>query len=369
MTLVSALADCWLGLCRRTPAFRASPTGNPAHHEFSYEGRPDGGSGGPETIRRGAGAILSGTRTLIRNRHLFWFTFLAGLVLAGHILAQGVLLYAGDEGGHVLILSPVVTFVLEFPTVFCLLFLIAGLVLSLSSDKEEPVPYLHALTKVKPFLGSLLLWSVILALAGSLLFTTGLHLTMLNPAWYRPFNIFGALSGFLSVVLAQFPFSWSLEPDAYFPSGRVFALFGATLKLALLYSLILSVVNVLLFVLTLFVVPNIVLEKKRLKDAVSGSFGMIWKSRGEIATFLLGLGIVIFAASLTFLLFQFTGIDQVSTGPYNTSISSTNPGMAWIAFGLLYILALSGFAFVVATVGGIATLDLYQYARGRGTVK
>lgn len=369
MTLVSSLTECWLGLCRKAPAFRASPAGSPDQHEFSYEGRPDGGSGGPGTIHRGAGAILSGTRTLIRNRHLFWFTFLAGLVLAGHILAQGVLLFAGDEGGHILILSPVVTFVLEFPTVFCLLFLIAGLVLSLSSDKEEPVHYLHALTKVKPFLGPLLLWSVILALAGSLLFTTGLHLAMLNPAWYRPFNIFGALSGFLSVVLAQFPFSWSLEPDVYFPSGGAFASSGATLKLALLYALIFSAVNILLFILTLFVVPLIVLERTQLKEAILGSFGIMKKIRGEVGVFLLGLGIIVFAVSITFLLFQFTGIDQVSVEPGHTHISSTNPGMAWIAFGLLYILALSGFAFVVATVGGIAILDLYQYARGRGTVK
>jgi hypothetical protein len=46
-----------------------------------------------------------------------------------------------------------------------------------------------------------------------------------------------------------------------------------------------------------------------------------------------------------------------------TSISSPRPSDAWIAAGLLYVLALSCFAFVVATVGGIAALDLYRYAK------
>jgi hypothetical protein len=76
---------------------------------------------------------------------------------------------------------------------------------------------------------------------------------------------------------------------------------------------------------------------------------------------------VVFAASLTFLLFQFTGISQVDVLNGMTSISSSRPGDAWIALGLLYALALSGFVFIVATVGGIASLGLYRYAKIRGS--
>ena len=48
---------------------------------------------GADRIRRGIGIALSGTKTLIQNRQLLWFTLLAGLVLAGNVIVQGVLGY------------------------------------------------------------------------------------------------------------------------------------------------------------------------------------------------------------------------------------------------------------------------------------
>jgi hypothetical protein len=67
---------------------------------------------------------------------------------------------------------------------------------------------------------------------------------------------------------------------------------------------------------------------------------------------------VLSAASLTSLLFQ---------GVFRTLILDTSwrAGNEWYAACLLYVLALSSFAFVVATVGGIATLDLYTSAKTR----
>jgi hypothetical protein len=41
----------------------------------------------------------------------------------------------------------------------------------------------------------------------------------------------------------------------------------------------------------------------------------------------------------------------------------TRPNGTWFALGLLYDLALFSIAFVVATVGGIAALDLYTSAK------
>ena len=77
----------------------------------------------------------------------------------------------------------------------------------------------------------------------------------------------------------------------------------------------------------------------------------------------------LFAVSLTFLLFRFTGISTVEVASGITTISSARPGDAWIALGLLYSLALSGFALIVATIGGIASLDLYRYAKTREETK
>jgi hypothetical protein len=162
-------------------------------------------------------------------------------------------------------------------------------------------------------------------------------------------------------VLNQYPFSWTLDPNVFIGGFPV-----AGFPDAFINTLIFLIINTLLFVLTLFVVPLFVLEKKRLKEAVSGSFTLIKNIRGEVAACVFGLGMVVFATLLTFLLFQFTGIDHV-TILYNggITISSSRPSDAWIAFGFLYILALSGFLLVVTTIGGIATLDLYTSAKTR----
>jgi hypothetical protein len=41
--------------------------------------------------------------------------------------------------------------------------------------------------------------------------------------------------------------------------------------------------------------------------------------------------------------------------------------MGWLAAGILYVLALTGLALVVATVAGIATLELYTFAKTGNT--
>jgi hypothetical protein len=316
-------------------------------------------------MRRGIGVLISGSKTLIRNRQLFWFTFFAGLVMAGHFLAQGALMVASrNSGENVLIASPFITFLFEFPTVFCLVFLLAGLVLSISLKKGGRISFLHgqgmAIQYLKPLAG----WSVVIALIGTILFTLGLNMDLLQPAaWYHPINIFGELSVVLLNVLHQFPFSWSLNPDTYIPYGT-FSRVLDSFRFGLAYSAILSVINILLFAVTLFVVPQLVLEKKRLKEAIFGSFALMKGIREEVAASFLGLGIIVSAALLTFFLFQFTGIDHV-TGMH---ISSTRPSDAWIGFGLLYIIALTGYVFVAATIGGIATLELYKDAKIRGNI-
>jgi hypothetical protein len=91
MTFLSTVSDCWLGLCRKTPVFRASETGIGNQPEPAHEGSPDSGDGRLNAIRRGTGAALSGAKTLIRNRQLLWFSLLVGLVLAGDFIVQWVL--------------------------------------------------------------------------------------------------------------------------------------------------------------------------------------------------------------------------------------------------------------------------------------
>jgi hypothetical protein len=344
--------------------------------EPAYEGSPDGGPGGSGTIRRGIGAALSGTKTLAQNPQLLWFPLLAGLVLAGHLFAQWVQHYAqlystqwpfyADSFTAYVLSSLVLTFVIELLTVFCLVFLLAGLTLGISSKKDGPASFFQGLTMAKKYIRPLTGWSVVVALAGTLVYIAGLFSYLLDSTWFQPYNIVPALyrtfTKILLSVLSQFPFNFVLEPSQYVPilhPGWDWWQISSALE----NTLILSAITVFLFVLTLFVVPLLVLERRGLKEAVLGSFTLMKNIWGEVAACVLGLGMVVFVISLTYLLFQFSGVyyEWWDSGGIYTSF--TFPSDAWIAAALLYVLAVSGLALVAATVGGIASLDLFRYAK------
>ena len=454
MIRVSETAEHWSGLCRKPPVFRALQADIVNLPQTAREGSPDGGAGGPETIRRGIGAALSGTKTLIHNPQLLGFSLLAGLVLAVHLIAwawlyvspewlffkdtnsvlaplvltsvagllavfclvfllaglalslsskkddpvsffqglnrakkylipltggsvvaalAGILLFVQPfiARGELFVRNPrwllsgdlhygglpsllVQTFVIELLTVFCLVFLLAGLALSLSSKKGDPVSFFQGLSRAKKYGRPLTGWSVVVALAGTLIYIAGMYPNL--PAWFSPFNIVSALyfklGYFLFMVRYQFPFNFVLTPTLYIPNlPPVFGGDGWLISWALECTLVLSAIMVSLFLLTVFVVPLIVLEGQSLKEAVLGSFTLMKNTWGEVAACVLCLGMVVFAASLAW---RFAG--QMYT-------SFTTPLEPWIAAGLLYVFALICFAFVVATVGGIAVLDLYTSAK------
>ena len=124
--------------------------------------------------------------------------------------------------------------------------------------------------------------------------------------------------------------------------------------LGFMWALIFSAINLLLFILTPFVVPLIVLEQKTLREAVAGSFALMKKIWAEVVACAVFLGVVVSGVFLTYLLVQ-------AAHGYNDPWMAWPPGMvtshptgAWIALGLLYYLAVFIVAFVVATVGGIA---------------
>ena len=353
MRLISGIADLWLGLCRKPPRVHTSEANIVCLTEPAHAGLPDGGGGGSGTIRRGIGSALSGMRTLNRNRQLLWFTLLAGLVLAGNTIGQSALRYISwtmHPGG---IVWDVLNFLIEFATLFCLMFLLAGLVMSISSKKEGYASIFVELAGAKKFLKAIFLWSFVLALAGMLVFSNWYNLLFLN--------IFGPFDSFLFSTLSQFPFNLTLIPTHKIFSelpGDPYAVLSWIYPYGLMGTLIFSAINLLLFVLTPFVVPFIVLEHKTLSQAVVGSFAMLKKIWVEVATCAVFLGVIVYGVFLTYLLVQAAhGI------VHPPEVLPSRPTDMWIALGLLYDLALFGVAFVMATVGGIAALDLYKLAK------
>jgi hypothetical protein len=366
MTLLSTLADSWLGLCRKKPVLYTATTVMLGEAEFNHPGQPDaGGNGGrPARIRRGISIATGSMRALFQQKQLLWFTLLAGLVLAGNTICQAALRYldrAVQPGGIVELVRDfyVLDIFIEFITVFCLLFLLAGLVLSISSKKEESASFSEGLAGAKKYWKPIFLWSFILALAGMLLFHIWCHLFIGLPPELRFLSIFGPYS-FLTDTLFQFPFNWTLDWNMFTEIPG----YGGRSLLLLIYpfgfmeAMNFLAINLLLFVLTPFVVPLIVLEHKTLGEAVAGSFAMMKMIGAETAACAVFLGVIVFGVFLTYLLVQAVS-GMVS--PFETV--TFHPAGTWIAFGVLYDLALSAFAFVVATVGGIAALHLYASAK------
>jgi hypothetical protein len=360
MTPVSELAGHWLGLCRKPPVIHILQADIAHLPESACEGLPDGGGGGSGTIRRGIGSALSGMRTLNRNRQLLWFTLLAGLVLAGNVIGQTAR-YIVAFNGHLdlgIVGSYALEFFIEFATVFCLVYLLAGLVLSVSSRKDGQASFFAGLAGAKKYLGPIFLWSFILALAGLLLY----NIWFFGSHWLPGELQFLHLSWFTS-MLSDFPFNFLTLDTAKFSEipgygGRSLLLwiYPYGIEGALSYS----AVNLLLFLLTPFVVPLLVIGHKTLREAVVGSFAMMKRTCVEIAACAVFLGIIVYGVFLISL------IVQAAHGMLVTPIEvfTYRPSAMWLAVGIVYDLALVSLAFVVATIGGIAALVLYNSAQG-----
>jgi hypothetical protein len=359
MTRVSEITEHWFGLCRKPPAAHALQTGIGFPPESAHEGLPDGGGGGSGTIRRGIGAALLGMRTLNRNRQLLWFTLLAGLVLAGNTLGQAALYSINwTWTTQPFIVWHVLNFLIEFVTLFSLVFLLAGLVLSISSKREGSASFFGELAGAKKYLKTIFLWSFVLALAGILLDIIFFYV----PVWF-PHELgflygFGKLEPFLTTWFLQFPFNLTLYPMKTI--GDPVVGLAWIYPYGFMQALIFLAINLLLFILTPFVVPFIVLQQKTLREAVVGSFALMKKTWAEVAACAVFLGVVAFGVFLTYYLVQ-AAHGMVTPRVFVFS----RPSDMWFALGVLYDLALFGVAFVVATVGGIAALDLYLSAKGR----
>jgi hypothetical protein len=329
--------------------------------ESAYEGLPEGGGGGSGTIRRGIGAALSGMRTLNRNRQLLWFTLLAGFVLAGNAIGQGALWYINRTLQPDTIVLYLQDFLLGFATLFCLVFLMAGLILSISLNKEGPASFFEGLCGAKKYMKFILLWSLVLVLAGMLLERIYVYFASI---WFP--HEFGFLytigDGFFTSTIFQFPFNWTLDWNMLteIPGYGGRSLLLLIYPFGVLETLHFSVITLLMFVLTPFVVPLIVLEQKTLREAIVGSFTMMKKTWAGVAACALFLGVIIIGVFLTHLLIQAaSGI----VDPFQTVIF--HPPGTWMALALLYNIALLIVAFVVATIGGIAVRDLYISAKTR----
>jgi hypothetical protein len=347
MARVADVVGHWLGLCRKPPMFRTAPLVLIEQAETTCPVQPDGGAGGSARINRGISTALSGTKTLIQNKQLFWFPLLIGVVTAFMLIVQYAL--------HLLSVYPydaldfprwmVLTFIAELLCVFCLTILMAGLVLSLSPAEGGLLSFREGLSRTRQYLRTLADWSVIVSLLGIAIFLVILTLDFV----YLPVHMM------FSSVFHQFPFGFVLLPE-YFHIGPIAGTFA--LQYGLMYTLLLFGINLGLFVLSLFVVPLLVLENKRIPEAIAGSVSLMKNVGGEMVACFVILGLVVGAFLLTALFFPWVyGVVAPDM------LLFWYPGDGWIAAAVVFMLAWCALALISTTVAGIAAVKLYVYGK------
>jgi hypothetical protein len=333
-----------MGWCPNAPAMRTASTMLSTPPVTIHPLEPDGGAGGSGQISRGIRVATGSIKTLIRNNRLLWYSFLTGLVMLFMFTAEyslhvfGSYPYPSIEYPLWLALN----FTVQMISVFCIYFLFAGLILSVSPGLSgQPITLREGLSNAKNHIRSLLGWSVVMTLLGTALYV------IQN-------QYFGDLNFTLIQIIDQFPFNFILLPEIY-STGPIGG--GYQILSAVTFTIFATIINVFFFILTLFVVPVLVLENKRLPGAVAESISLVKKVWGEIIVCFLIFGLMLLVISLASFIFR---IVHGVVSPDN--LLFWYPGEGWIAGAVVYILMWCILAIIGSTVMGISLTGLYTYA-------
>jgi len=290
MTSVSEIVGQWLGLCRKPPTFCTAPailmeapvTAHPAQSDRG------GTSGGPGRIRRGIGIATGSIRTLFQERHLLWFSLFAGLAILFLFVAEGwsvthyhliplpysIWIPFGDSS---LTLFNMQLFLIEAICLSCFTCVLASLVLYRNAgNAKRPVTIRHAFDGVNAHAGALATLSVTMAVLATVLFE------ILSQSQF-----IGKIIFTIDMALFNLPYAY------YVPNG-ITAMYYFSFKI--------MAINILLFLLALYVVPVIVLKNKGLLPALAGSLHLMTKTWRELLGCILVFGVIMLGVAAVGLL-------------------------------------------------------------------
>ena len=275
---------------------------------------PGGGAGGSGRIDRGFSLFFGSIRILTRNRQLFWFSFLTGLLLLiGLVTTIALQLFSGTDpltggslvAGSVILIAKgsfawlALTFAAQLISVFCALFLMAGLVTCVSRlFSGRAATFREGLSTAGNHVGSITGWAAVFAIIGTI----------------------------QSVILDQYPGNFSLV-------------------------IISGIIIVLLYLVTIFVIPIFVFEDKSLIGAIAGSLSLFRKTWGEILLCCFLFGLFFFAVAFVSIL-PVAGIGFPSGNPLFLGIT-----IALFEFVLLIAIIIG------MTMIGILLMGLYTFAK------
>ena len=331
----------YLGWCPNAPALRSSPAGCRVPEEIIHPDRPGGKDGIPARVRRGAGIARGSIRILIDNKRLLVFSLLTAVAIL-FMFAGEYLLRVAQAYPHPALAFPVrvaLTFGIEVITVFWITVLLAGTIASASSLSGRSATHPEPATIL-----SLAGWSVVLALAGTSLFLL--------------LNLYaGDLLLVLFSTIARFPFGNVLEPGLN-GQGPITGLFHQTY--AATYTLLFTMINLVLFAITLYVVPAIVIGKRRLPDAIAESAALVRKTWGEVLSCIFVFCLALLAVSVVSGLFSLVFGLVPLEDPFWSAFYYQG---WWYAAGALYMVVWYIIAVAGSTAFGIAIFRLYDYGK------
>jgi hypothetical protein len=310
-----------LGWCPNARTMRTAPTVLTTPPVDSNPAQPDGGAGGPGRIDLGITLATGSIRVLIRNRRLLWFSLLTGIVILFSLVSSlylqfisGTMPFAGTNllpgTAPVLIAHGSLPWIaLTFTTgliyTFLIFYLLAALITCVSLILSHQAETIHGgLARAWKFVRPLGTWAVIWAIVGT--------------------------------VFSYIIYSSAMTNGS---TGNIGITFIALVLMAVLY------------IITMFVIPLVVLGSGNLITSVMESASLFRKLWREILVCFVILFLIVFVVLLISL------VPMIAIG--FSSGSSTAPGVIVVGYMLVMLVLI----FIGSTIFGIAIAGLYTYGK------
>jgi hypothetical protein len=334
----------YLGWCPNAPALRTAPAVLVVPPEMVHPAEPgvSGSPGSSGRIRHGVSIAAGSLKAMFRDRKLLRFTFLSGLVMLFLIMTEAWKVTHFDYTllssffipfGDSFMVFDIQLFLIEMVCLSCFTILLAGLVkYRTGKGLIRPLTIREAFAGISTYASSLAALSIIMALTGTFL-----------EAVVSQSQLIGKIELSISIAVFWLPYAYYL-PDAMFS--------------ALYFSFEIMIINFVLFLLALYIIPVIVLEKKGLVPAFVGSVSLMKKTWREMLGCVVVFGAIILGVAAVALVIGQSPLLLNHDYDFFISMSRGQPLMMAVCFLFLiacWVLMAAGFA-----VAGIAIADLYS---------
>jgi hypothetical protein len=334
----------YLGWCPDAPAIRTAPTILVLSPQTIHPAEPggNGSAGSSGRIRDGISIAAGSLMAMLRDRQFLWFVAMAGLVMlfltaaeewtVSHIETAMPFLVGIPVGESFLVIDTRL-FLIELICMSCFTILLTALVLYRTGNFTcTPLTVRKAFADVGSHAGPLAALSVVLALFGTILYEI-----------VSQSQFFGKIIMTVSMAIFYLPYAYYL-PDP--------------LSAAIFFSVIIMVVNIVLFLVALYVIPVTVLEKKGLVPALAGSVTLMKKTWREMLGCVVVFGAIMLGVAAVALVIGQSPLLLNHDYDFFISMSRGQPLMMAVCF--LFLIACWVIMAAGSTVAGIAIADLYS---------